>query len=73
MDPYLQNNWGNQALNLGGAVALFLSFLEGQGALDDILFHIIFLGKVEELADLGSPLRSKAFGDSNISESGNFL
>ena len=73
MNPNLENNRSNQALNPGGAIFLLLSFLQWKWSLDDILPHIILLRKIEQLPDLGSSLGSQAFWNCHISQSRDFL
>merc|ERR1712019_272283 len=51
----LQHHGGDQALDLGGSELLLLALLQGQGALDHVLAHVVLLGQVEELPDLGCP------------------
>lgn len=55
----LQCQRGDQALDLGGlAVGLAVLALKGAPVCVHVLAHIIILGQVEELPDLGSPLGS---------------
>lgn len=44
-----------------------------QGSPHNILPHVIFLGQVEELADLAGPLGTKAARDSGVSQTRNIL
>jgi len=48
----LENDRGDEALDLGGLVLGLLALLDGQGALDDILADVVLLAQVEELPDL---------------------
>ena len=53
----LQGEGGDQALDLGGlAVGLAILALEAAPVGVDVLAHIVVLGQVEELPDLGGPL-----------------
>lgn len=53
----LQGERGDQALNLGSlAVSLAVLALEAAPVSVDVLAHIIILGQVEELPDLGGSL-----------------
>lgn len=53
----LQGEGGDQALDLGGlAVGLAILALKAASVCVDILAHVIILGQVEELPDLGCPL-----------------
>jgi len=46
----------DEALDLGRLVLLLLAFFEGERSSHDILPHVVVLGEVEELADLGGSL-----------------
>ena len=67
----LQNDRGDEALDLGGLVLLLLALLDRQGSLDDVLADIVLLAQVEELLDLGSPLGTETAGDGVVGEAGN--
>lgn len=69
----LQHGRGDQPLDLGGLVPLLLALLEGQRPLDDILTHVILLGEVKQLPDLGSPLGTEPPRDGVVGKSGNLL
>ena len=62
----------HQTLNLG-RLAHGLALLVGEGAGDDILAHVVFLGEVEKLANVVGALGSKTTGDSLVGESWNRL
>ena len=42
-------------------------------ATDDVLAHVILLRQVEELADLGGPLRAEALGQDVLRQAGNLV
>ena len=65
----LQSDGGNEALDLGGLVALLLSLLEGEGSADHKLPHIVFLAEVVELADLPHPLGTQPPGEGGVRQS----
>ena len=67
----LQNDRGDEALDLRGLVLGLLAFLDRQGSLDDVLADIVLLAQVEEPPDLGSPLGSETAGDGVVGEAGN--
>ncbi len=53
----LQGKGGDQALDLGGlAVGLAILALKAAPVCVDVLAHVIILGQVEQLPDLGCPL-----------------
>ena len=55
----LQCEGGDQPLNLGGlAVGLAVLALKSTPVCVDVLAYVVLLSQVEELPDLGSPLRS---------------
>lgn len=59
----LQGERGDQALDLGSlAVALAVLALKFASVGVHVLAHVILLGQVEELPDLGSPLRPPQTG-----------
>ena len=59
----LQCEGGDQALDLGGlAVGLAVLALKGAPVCVHVLAHVIILGQVEELPDLGSPLGTPQTG-----------
>ncbi len=66
----LQGDRGDQALDLGGlAVGLAILALEATPVGVDVLAHIVILGQVEQLPDLGCPLGSPHAGLVIISQS----
>lgn len=52
---------------------MLLAFLQGQRALDDVLADIVFLGEVEELADVAGALGSETTGNVDVGQSSDFL
>ena len=66
----LENDWGDQPLDLGGLVLGLLTLLDDQGALDNVLPDIVLLGQVEKLPDLGSALGTETSWDSAIGQAG---
>jgi len=70
---YLENDWSNKTLNLRRHEFRLLSLLNGERSLNNVLPHVVFLGKVEQLADLGGPLRSQTLRHGDISQAGDFL
>lgn len=71
---YLKSDRSDETLNLGGTEALLgLAFLQGQRTLNYKLSHIILLGQVEQLADLGCSLRSQASRDGGVGQTRDFL
>ena len=69
MSLVLQSLWCHKSLDLGCLCVCLLSLL-GDLSSDHKLSYIIFLGQVEELADLGGTLWSKTFWLGDIGESG---
>jgi hypothetical protein len=63
---------GNKTLDLG-ALGILLSTLLGELTSNNILANIISLSQVEELADLGSTLRTKALRDDRVSQTLNLV
>lgn len=59
--------------NLISGFGVLLALLGGKQTFYDVATNIIFLGEVEQLADLGGTLGSKTTGDIAVSKSGNFL
>lgn len=70
----LQDNGGDEALDLGSLDGGLLSLLlSGDDTLDDVFADIVFLGQVEELADLGGALRTETTGDGGVGQTGKGL
>lgn len=53
--------------------SILLALFGGEQAFDDVTTDIIFLGQIEQLADLGCTLGSKTTGNISVGKSGNFL
>ena len=66
----LENDWGDQPLDLGGLVLGLLTLLDDQGALDNVLPDIVLLGQVEKLPDLGSALGTETSWDGAVGQAG---
>mmetsp|Transcript_62290 Transcript_62290/g.123122 ORF Transcript_62290/g.123122 Transcript_62290/m.123122 type:complete len:222 (-) Transcript_62290:162-827(-) len=70
----LQADRSDEALNLGGLGAGLLIVRLGRDlAADDVLAHVVLLGKGEEVADLGGPLWAEAAGDDGVRQARNLL
>lgn len=69
----LQDDRGDQALDLGRGVALLLAFLQRQRATDHVRADIVFLGQVVELADFAGALRPQATRDVTVGQALDFL
>ena len=65
-----ESDGGDEALDLGGNGAVALTLLSGDGTADDELADVVLLGQVEELADAGSTLGTKALSDGLIGDVG---
>lgn len=68
----LENDRGDEALDLRSPVLGLLTLLHGQGSLDDILANVIFLTQVKKLPDLRSSLRSKSAWNCAVSQARDF-
>lgn len=53
--------------------SLFLALLQGQWTLDNVLADIIFLGEIEEFANVAGAFWTETTRNVDVSESGNFL
>lgn len=53
----LEGQGGHEPLDLGGLAVLLAVLLLGDAVGVDVLAHVIVLAQVEQLADLGGPLR----------------
>lgn len=67
----LERDGSDEALDLGALDARLATFLlAGDDALDNVLADIVFLGQVEELANLASTLGTQTAGNGSISQTG---
>jgi len=64
----LQGQWGHQSLNLRSLVAA-LALLGGKGTTNDVLADIVFLGQVEQFADVVGTLGTETTRDGVVGES----
>ena len=70
----LQDNGGDQALDLGALDGRLLALLLGRDdAANDVLADVVLLAQVEELADLVGTLGSQAAGNRGVSKPGQVL
>lgn len=53
--------------------ALLLAFFQSQWSLDDVLADVVFLGEIEELANVAGAFRSETTWNVDVGQSGNFL
>jgi len=69
----LEHNGGDQTLDLGRLVVVLglAVLLLAVGLLDDVLPHVVLLGQVEELADLGGALGTAHAGHVAVGQPGN--
>jgi len=69
----LQDNRGDQALDLRRLGGGLLALLGRQGTTDHIATHIVLLGQIVELADLAGPLGAQTPGLADVREAGDVL
>ena len=62
-----------KCIYLGSFELRFLALLCWKGPLDHVLAHVVVLGQVEKLADLGGTLGSQTTRDGGIGEAGNVV
>lgn len=73
ISTHLEDHWGDEALDLGGLGLGFLALLAGEGALDNVLAHVVLLAQIEQLTDLGGTLGAQTAGHRAISQPGDLL